>query len=322
MSNHNNQHPLTPFRNKKVGLALGSGAARGFCHIGVLDALENAGIRIDMIAGTSIGALIGAIYAAGVPVDRMEQVASSLNWRRLARLLDPIIPTSGLLDGKKVASFIEELLPVKSFEELSVPLAVTATDIETGELIIIRQGSLLHAIQAAIAFPGLFAPVRFGNRFLVDGGLCAPVPTDVVKEMGAGAVIGVCAIPDVEKKYTEAYEPATEQQGSISRFLDNFDSEWIEKRFREVWQGQNGKDKRSTSTANRKPPGIFRVFAQSVAIMENQINSLRMQQENIDLLIKPDLNDITLLEFHRAEEVISIGRTATRSALKGLSESR
>ena len=308
------------FSNGKIGLALGSGAARGLSYIGALEVLEENGIRPDYLAGTSIGALIGALYASGVPVQRMEQVACSLNWLRLARLLDPIIPTSGLLDGKKVASFIDELLPVKSFEELAFPLAVTATDVETGELIVIRQGSLLEAIEAAIAFPGLFAPVRFGNRFLVDGGLCAPVPTDVVRQMGARTVIGLCAIPEVEKKYTEAFEPVSAEKGSISRFLENFNSEWVETRFREVWQGQILQETKPSLSA-RKPPGIFRVFAQSIAIMENQINSLRIQQDNIDLLIRPEMKEITLLEFHRAEESISAGKAATLSALQALSSS-
>jgi len=307
------------FQNKTVGLALGSGAARGLSYIGVLKALEESGIRIDILAGTSIGALIGALFTSGVPVNRMEDVACSLNWRSLARLLDPTIPTSGLIDGKKVARFIDDLLPVKSFEELERPFAVTATDVESGELVIIKQGNLLEAIQAAIAFPGIFTPVRFGDRFLVDGGLSAPVPTNIVRDMGADLIIGACAIPDVEKKYTETFTPVSAQQSRASRFIENFNSEWIENRFREVWQGQNSKNQSMPPPSIRKPPGIFKVFAQSIAIMENQINSLRMQQDQIDLLIKPDLNNITMLEFHRAEECISAGRMATLSALQNFS---
>lgn len=316
-----NETPATLFKDRTVGLALGSGAARGLSYIGVLESLEDSGVRIDLLAGTSIGALIGAMYASGVPISRMEKVACSLNWRRLARLLDPIIPTSGLIDGKKVASFIDELLPVKSFEELQRPFAVTATDVESGELIVIRQGSLLQAIQAAIAFPGLFTPVRFGDRFLVDGGLCAPVPTDIVRDMGADMIIGACAIPEVAKNYAETFAPISEQQGSFNRFLENFNPEWLENRFREVWQGKNVKREETPTQALRKPPGIFRIFAQSIAIMENQINSLRMQQNQIDLLIRPDLKDITLLEFHRAKECIVAGRSATVSALKSLPNS-
>jgi len=299
-----------------VGLALGSGAARGLSYIGVIKALEEAGVEISCLAGTSIGAMIGAIYASGVPIDRMEQVARSLNWQKLTRLLDPIIPTSGLIDGKKVGRFIDDLLPVKSFEELQRPLAVTATDVESGELVVIRKGNLLEAVQAAIAFPGLFTPVRFGDRFLVDGGLCAPVPTDIARDMGADRVISVCAIPEIEKIYTEASSPAHKKEKTVARFLDHFNSEWIENRFREVWQGKNGTNNRDDRRTVRKPPSIFRVFAQSVAIMENRITEMSIDRTPADLLIRPDLKDITLLEFHRAGECIEAGKQAVRSALK------
>lgn len=309
------------YQGKTVGLALGSGAARGLSFIGILEELEETGIELSYLSGTSIGALIGAMFASGVPVSRMEKVACSLNWRRLARLIDPIIPTSGLIDGKKVGSFIDELLPVKSFEELERPLAVTATDVETGELVVIRQGNLLEAIQAAIAFPGIFTPVRIGDRFLVDGGLCAPVPTDIVRDMGAEIVIGACAIPEVEKSYTETFAPVSEQSGDKLGFLEHFNSEWIENKFKEVWQGQSAQTGNNTTQTNRKPPGIFRVFAQSIAIMENQINSLRIENNQIDLLIRPDLKEINLLEFHRAKECIAAGKKATRAALESLSTS-
>jgi len=317
MTNKNSKQKIYFDNAGKIGLALGSGAARGMSYIGILEILDESDIKIDFMAGTSIGALIGAIYAAGVPVSRMEQVACSMNWRRLTSLLDPIIPTSGLIDGKKVATFIDNLLPVKTFEELDIPLAVTATDIESGELVVIRQGNLLEAIGAAIAFPGIFNPVRIADRFLVDGGLCAPVPTDIVRDMGADTVIGACAIPEIEKKTTETYSPPSAKKSDKKRFLENFNSEWLEKTFSEIWQGQNNRQN-SPPQVERKPPGILRVFAQSIAIMENQINSLRIENDQIDLLIRPEMKDVTLLEFHRAEECISAGKSATLAALKDL----
>lgn len=299
--------------DKIIGLALGSGAARGLSHIGVLHALEQQEVRIDLLAGTSIGALIGALYASGVPVSRLEQVACKLNWRKLAGLIGPIIPTSGLLDSRRVTRFIEELLPVKTFEELGVPLAVTATDIESGELIVIRQGLLLPAIIAAISFPGLFPPVRVGKRYLVDGGLCSPVPTDVVRQMGAEIIIGVCAIPEMNKSYTETFAPYTEKSQLKKPFLMRFTPDWIERTFSEIWTTQDRTDPQKGD--ERSPPGIFRVFAQSIAILENQINSLRLDNEKVDFLIRPELNNITLLEFHKAAEAIEAGRVATQIIL-------
>jgi len=300
----------------RTGLALGSGAARGLCYIGVLDALESRDIHIDCIAGTSVGALIGALYASGIPVSQLQQIALNLNWRRLARLLGPSLPTTGLLDSRKVSHFIDELLPIKTFEALNLPLAITATDIESGTPIVIRNGRLLPAIQASIAFPGLFQPVLLGDRFLVDGGLCAPVPTDVVKQMGADRVIGICAIPPVEKRFQETSAPADSDQpdrGPERKLTVH----WIEQRFREIWQGTTD---HSANENGRRPPGIFRIFAQSVAILENQINSLRLERDPVDILIRPELNGITLLEFHRAAEAIEAGRQATLRELDNANE--
>ncbi len=299
----------------KLGIALGSGAARGLAHIGVLKVLEEADIPIDIITGTSMGAFIGAMYAAGVPVARMEQVALEIDWISMARLLAPVIPTSGLSDGKKLVAFMAELLPARDFKELRRPLAVTATDIRTGEAVIIKQGDLLEALHASLAFPGIFAPVRFGQRFLVDGGLCNPIPTEAARNLGAEKIIGVCTIPSVVKQTPETFLP-TRHDGSmiINRWRDFFSTRRIEQAFRSVL-GQEADESHEDEPDNMKVPNIFRVCAQSVAIMENVINDLQMRQNPHDLVIRPPLKTITLLEFHRAKEVIAAGEAATRIAL-------
>lgn len=299
---------------KKIGLALGSGAARGLAHIGVLKVLEREGIPISAIAGTSIGALIGALYASGVSPERMEEVARNVDWKRLARLIDPIFPTSGLIDGKKVAHFMAEILPVRTFEELRIPLAVVATDVETGEPLIIRRGDLLSALRAAIAFPGIFTPARFGSRFLVDGGLLNPVPADVVRAMGVEVIVGVCAIPGVQKRATETYLPSAD--GEKGRNPERFSSGWIEQLVGDLLKSRSGEGENGEN--GRRPPGLLRVCAQSVAIMENEINALRLARDRIDLLIRPELGAITLLEFHRAGEAIRAGEIATEALIDRL----
>jgi NTE family protein len=302
----------------RLGLALGSGAARGLAHIGVLKVLEEANIPIDMIAGTSMGAFIGAMYAAGVPVTQMEKVALEIDWLSLARLLDPIVPTSGLTDGRKLISFMSELLPVRDFKDLHQSLAMTATDINTGEAIIIKQGDLLAALRASLAFPGIFSPVRFGQRFLVDGGLCNPIPTDVARNLGAEIVIGVCTIPAVIKRSPETFIPAKPGQGkAINRWRDFFSARRIELAFRSAL-GQETEETEKTSSEPPKTPNIFRVCAQSVAIMENVINELHLRQNPQDLIIRPHLEGVTLLEFHRAKEIIAAGEYAARAALPGI----
>lgn len=308
-------------QNCTIGLALGSGAARGLAHIGVLKVLEREGISIDCIAGTSIGAFIGALYAAGVPVHKMEEVAVGIDWRQLARWIDPVIPTSGLIDGQRVLAFMAELLPVKSFEQLQLPLAVTATDVENGEPLVIRRGNLLDALRAAIAFPGIFPPAPFGQRFLIDGGLCHPVPIDAVRALGAEKIIAVCAIPQVDKSVREEFLPdrrKSEHPDAERHFP--FTVQHIERRFRELWQKTIAPP--PTEPGNRRqrrtPPNLFKVCAQSVAIMENQINDLRLEHNQFDLLIRPDCGDITLLEFHRAREAIRAGELATMAVLSEL----
>ncbi len=305
--------------SKKTGLALGSGAARGMAHIGVLKALESGGVKVDVLSGTSFGAFIAALYAAGVTVAQMEEVARGVDWQQLAKLLDPTIPTSGLIDGRKLTRFMAEMLPARTFEELRIPLGVVATDVETGEAVVIRRGNLLEAIRASVAFPGIFTPVRFGERFLIDGGLLNPVPVDVAYDLGAEVVIGVCAIPEVRKRPAEAFLPLEEKKPSPAGILrELLTSQGVEKIFREILRSNNREkppEEVPQPGRSRKPPGIFRIFAQSVAIMENQINALQLERNEADLVIRPDLNGITLLEFNRAAEAIRAGEKEARARL-------
>jgi NTE family protein len=304
-----------------IGLALGSGAARGLAHIGVLKVLEEAAIPISCIAGTSIGAFIGALYAAEVPIRQIEKTLCDLDWRALTRLLVPTLPTSGLLDSRKVANFMAELLPVKTFEELSIPLAVTATDVESGEALVIHQGSLLKGLHAATAFPGIFTPALWNGRFLVDGGLRNPVPADVAYSMGAQRVIGVNAIPSLTRSHPVTLEKITSPGPKARKTLrEFFTSSQIENLFHDIWK--NNSRQQSTSPIEQpanhpkhRAPNIFKVCSRSVVIMENQINDLRLEKEAIDLLIRPCFNDISLLDFHRAKEAIAAGEAATRQLL-------
>lgn len=289
----------------KIGLALGSGAARGLAHIGVLRQLDTEGVPIHCIAGTSIGALIGVLYAAGLSPETLAQVASELHWKRLARLLDPVLPTSGLIDGNKVRRFIQELLPVDHFHELQIPVAITATDIYSGEPLIIRQGKLLDALQAALAFPGIFNPVRIGQRFAMDGGLCNPVPTDVAHELGAKHVIGVCAIPQVQPPQETYIDPPDPHKHQTDGQF--FSAQRIERLFRDIL------NKRDGDAHGPKAPSLLRVGTRSIAIMENQINDLRLELHPPDILLRPKLHGITLLEFHRAKECIQAGEDAVKA---------
>jgi len=175
-------------QKKKIGLALGAGASRGFAHIGVLQVLEEIGIRPDYIAGSSIGSIIGALYASGVSPKMMEGLACNIDAKFC---YDLGFSRRGFIQGKKVEELIKLLTKDKNFDELEIPFAVTAVDLITNKRVIIKEGKVYKGVRASISIPGVFQPVFDGARVLVDGGILERVPVNVVREMGANVVIGV-----------------------------------------------------------------------------------------------------------------------------------
>lgn len=176
---------------RKVGLALSGGGARGFAHIGVLAVLEEEGIPIDMMAGTSIGAIIGAFYTAGKDIAEIEEIALNLTRRRILSLIDPTLPRTGFIKGQKVKAWLRSIIGDIDFEHLKMPFACVATDITTGEEVVIKQGSVVEGVRASASIPVIFAPAKWQGRYLVDGGLVDLVPVRVLREMGADFVIAV-----------------------------------------------------------------------------------------------------------------------------------
>src|SRR6204780_943320 len=171
-----------------IGLALGGGFARGLAHVGVLKVLEEENIPIRYIAGTSVGALIGAAYCSGISASELEQVAARVRFKHIARWT---LSRYGFASNQRMIGFLNHLLKVKTFEELRIPLAVTATDFNTGEGVVFHSGPLIDPIRASCAYPGMFLPVEIRGRYLVDGMLSHPVPTRPLREMGAERVLAV-----------------------------------------------------------------------------------------------------------------------------------
>jgi len=188
----------------KIGLALGGGAARGLAHIGVLEVLEKEGIPIDLIAGTSAGAAIGALYAEGKDTSLMKGLVLDLSWKRLAPLVDLALPKTGFIEGRKVKELLKLIIGDIGFRDLRIPLSCVATDIVTGEEVIINQGSVLEGVRASISVPVIFTVVKWKGRYLVDGGLVNPVPVSVLKGMGADFIIAVNVIPDINDRVKQA----------------------------------------------------------------------------------------------------------------------
>lgn len=171
-----------------LGLALGGGFARGFAHIGVLRALEENRVPIACIAGTSIGSILGAAYASGVPVERIAEVCRSIQFKHFARWR---VSKMGLASNDRMADLITRCFGARTFEELRIPMGVVTTDLVTGEPVVFTRGDIVEPIRASCAFPGLFEPVRIGNLCLADGGLSAPVPTKAAAALGSRHVLGV-----------------------------------------------------------------------------------------------------------------------------------
>jgi NTE family protein len=183
----------------RVGLALGSGSARGWAHIGVIRALAESGVRVDYIAGTSIGAIVGAVYASG-KIDSLENVILQLDWKKIVYFFDVVFPKSGLIDGNKVADFIRSYVGEMNIEDLPIPFCAVSTDLATGNEVVIKEGDIIEAIRASISVPGIFTPVKKDDMTLVDGGLVNPVPVCVAREMVADFVIAVDLNHDIVSK--------------------------------------------------------------------------------------------------------------------------
>ena len=186
-------------KRPKIGLALGSGGSRGLAHIGVIKVLEENNIPIDFIAGSSIGAMVGGFYAAGLSIKEIEEIALSTNWRRLFSVLfDPHLK-QGLIGGEKLKTFIENYINGKKFEDCKVPFVTVATDLKTGEVVVLNKGEMAQAIRTSISIPLVFKPAEINGRMLVDGGLSAPVPVEIVRGMGADIIIAV----NLDKHYCD-----------------------------------------------------------------------------------------------------------------------
>jgi NTE family protein len=180
--------PALPSRIPAIGIALGGGFARGIAHVGVLKVLEQEGIPVRLVAGTSVGALIGAAYCSGVSVEELHEMAHNVRFTTFARWT---LSRCGFASNDRMISFLTRFLKVKTFEELRIPLGVTATDFNTGEGVVFHSGSIIDPVRASCAYPGMFLPVQMRGRYLVDGMLSHPVPTRPLREMGAERVLAV-----------------------------------------------------------------------------------------------------------------------------------
>lgn len=258
---------------KRVGLALGSGVARGLAHIGVLEVLEREGIPIDMISGTSMGAIIGAAYAGGKSASEIKEIALDLGWKKMLPLLDLTAPITGFIGGRRLKKRLKEIIGEVNFSDLAKPFACVAMDIVNGEEIIFRDGPVLDAVIASVSLPIIFKASRSQGRFMVDGSLVTPVPVRVLKEMGADLIISV----NVLHRHGEKIPIHPED------------------------------------LRREKEPNIFNMMIHVTNIITSHL--VESSLTGTDILIEPNMVDIGLADFHKAQLSIRRGELAALESI-------
>jgi len=278
----------------RIGVALGSGSARGWAHIGVLRALGELGVRPDIVCGASIGAFVGAAYADG-DLELIEEWARGLNWQKVVGFFD-IGARGGLIKGEKLMAFFLRHFVDRDITDLPVTFGCVATDLATGREIWLRDGSVADAVRASIALPGLFSPLPQGDRLLVDGGLVNPVPVSLCRALGADVVIAVDLGSDlVSRRFRPPPTPPPTQSNG-----------W-RKRVTALFGAPAAAHVEAAGT-----PSLLDVIAGSINIMQVRIARSRLAGEPADVLVTPRLADVGLFDYHRAEEAIEEGVDAVR----------
>ena len=295
----------------KIGLALGGGAARGWAHIGVLKVLERAGLAPDIIAGTSIGAVVGGCFVAG-KLNHLEDFASTLTRRRVFRFLDFNFSGSGLITGQKLGGRLDQHLESCMIEDMERRFIAVATELGTGHEIWLSKGRLVDAMRASYALPGIFRPVNVNDRWLIDGALVNPIPVSVCRAMGARVVIAVNLHWDVFGK------------GSVIPDQAAFDETEVPP---EESEPPKGNGRAALQLLHRQffgrsdgAPGLSSVMMDAFNIIQDRIARARLAGDPPDVTIAPRLGDIGLFDFHRAQDAVPIGEEATERELEDIQQ--
>jgi len=339
----------------KIGIALGSGVARGWAHIGVLRVLGNAGIVPDIVSGTSIGAVVGGCHVAN-QLEPLEEFARSLTRRRLISVIDFRFRASGLIGDSKLEAILYKYLGAQQLEDMERTFIAVATELSTGHEVWMHEGSLVQAIRASYALPGVLAPVPIDNRWLIDGALVNPVPVSVVRALGARVVIAVNlntdpfdpvarrqarahhpslyvptpqpsrVAPDVEKEIAALIEEGTigaptdvdAAHDESSALMDGIKSTFNKMRGSKS-TSEREIVKRALGSAQRGP-GFASVLLASLNIIQDRLARARLASDPPDIVIAPKVGHLTLMEFDRADELIRLGEEAAEEALPAILE--
>jgi NTE family protein len=291
---------------RRIGLALGSGAARGWALIGIIEGLDALGITPDVVSGTSIGALVGAALVTQ-KLPALKNRVESFGRRHVAGMLDVRLATGGLIEGKRIESFLDQLGIAGAIESLGSRFAAVATDLATGREIWLQTGPIAHAVRASIGMPGIFTPTKSAadDRWMIDGGLVNPVPVSLARALGADIVIAVDLNSElVGRRFVDREDgvavatvlPAVPAQ--LPQWLIDAASPVLERVFRSA----------------PASPSYFAVLANSLNIMQDRITRMRLAGDPPEVLLRPRLGQLSWLDFHRAKEAIAEGLACVQLA--------
>jgi NTE family protein len=297
----------------KLGLALGGGAARGWAHIGVLQVLDEAGIKVDILAGTSIGAVVGGCHAGG-KLAELDQFARSLTKRRVLGLMDFHIGGSGLISGGRLKRLLDRDLAATRIEQLPMRYVAIATELGSGHEIWLTEGSVVEAMRASYALPGVFDPVRLGGRWLMDGALVNPVPVTAARALGADVVVCVNLNGEGGGRGTTIQSHSAEPD-MASGIVEEAESASAGGWFAPMRGAANRLKALASQKREVQAPGLAGVMVDAFNITQDRIARSRLAGDPPDVMIGPKLGRVGLFDFHRAEETIELGRAATLRAL-------
>ena len=297
----------------KIGIALGGGGAKGFAHVGVLKALAQAGIEFDVVAGTSIGALVGAAYAAG-SLNKLEEASTKIKLTDIPLLLGPTWPKQGLFSGRKVLKLLNEIIEVDKIEDLKKPFAAVCVDLTNEEIVTFTKGNLHQAVRASIAIPAVFTPVVFEGKFLVDGGVLEPIPVQAARSLGADFIVAVDLLASSRLKTTD-----TKSQRILKEELWPSGTNPVINYLRSIWEDKS-LGERFDPKEKRHEPGIIDIVQRTSVVTQRCLTSYRLKEYPPDFIIRPSLTHVGILDFHRGNLTIKIGEEAAKAILPKLIE--
>ncbi len=313
---------------KKFGIALSSGGARGFAHIGVLQELEKNNIYPDFIAGTSMGAIVGSMYCSGLKPTEIEQMVKSQEWKKTIR---PAFSTTGLVNGERIREYLKKILK-SNFKKLEKDFICVSTNIKTGKKVVFREGNLTNAVYASMAVPGIFTPLEYKKMVLVDGGLVEPVPSRQLKDEGLDYIAAVdLTIDEADPNLAtgESFGFGNDFMRHIRKsLLRNERFEGISKKIEEKKHFRlpifaKKFDRKNIKDENKeKNPNVIDILKGTMYIMSNQVAVEQIKSGPHDLVIRPGLTRISLVDTSRIDDILEAGRMAVRKSLPKLKKFR